>query len=375
MPTTTVDYDTLDKAKNAFIAAAKSTLTFAEKFGFVPRDGLGASANLFALNLKPFLTRKDASLYMSLVPEGLGTADDTRPEDLTSDELKRFWFNIGIKTVAVMTNDVATSGLQTILIGLYLPSSTPETVFTPEFMRGFLDGVVQGCLEVGCVYLSGETPQLKTKIVPNRLDIAGAAFGVLTAGNAPVDSSALQVGDKIVFVESSGPHENGFTTLRELADRLPQGYRTKMSDGKEFWEGMNAPSKLYTPLIQEILRSGVRPTNIENITGHGWQKLMRPKQPFSYLIQKTLPVPPVFKLAEQSANLSPAEMIKIFNYGAGLALFARSESDAECMLAIASKLKLKAIVAGKVEKSTAREVIVEPFNAKLEGEKFLLKKG
>ncbi len=232
-----------------------------------------------------------------------------------------------------------------------------------------------GCKTVGCVYISGETPQLKTKIVPDRLDIAGAAFGILANGFKPIDSNDLRAGDRIVLVESSGPHENGFTSLREIASRLPQGYRTKMSDGKEFWEGMNAGSKLYTPLIQDILAAGIAPTNLENITGHGWQKLMRPKQNFRYRIQRALPVLPVFDLAQKGAGLTAEEMLRIFNYGAGLAVFVRTEDEARKVVELAARQSLNAVVAGTVEECSHREVVAEPFNVTLTGDEFLLKKG
>jgi phosphoribosylformylglycinamidine cyclo-ligase len=230
------------------------------------------------------------------------------------------------------------------------------------------------------VYLSGETPQLKTKIVPDRLDIAGAAFGLLPSGLRPVDSAELRAGDWIVMVESSGPHENGFTTLREIASKLPQGYRTKMRDGREFWQCMNAPSKLYTPLIQAVMRAGIHPTNLENITGHGWQKLMRPKQPLCYRIINPLPLLPVFELAQSGAGISDAELYKIFNCGAGLAIFVRSESEAHRVVEIAAAHKLHAQVSGRVENAPertphSRSVVIEPLGVTLSGEEFLLSKG
>ena len=370
-----VDYNVLDRAKGAFIEASKRTLRFAEKFGFVPDERLGASANVFALDLKPFLKLNSESLYVTLLPEGLGTADDARPEDLSHDELLKFWFNIGIKTVSVMTNDAASSGMQPILLGLYLPSSTPERVFTPEFMSGFLDGFVEGCRQVGCVYFSGETPELRTKIIADRLDIAGALFGVVPPGVAPVDSSKISAGDQIVFIASSGPHENGFTPLRAIAEKLPQGYRTKMSDGKMFWEGMNAPSVLYTPLIQKLLLGGVNLTNVENITGHGWQKIMRPSKALRYRIKNTLPPQPVFTMARDAKGVKDGDMVSIFNYGVGMAVFVRSVDEASRVVDIAKSIGYSAIHAGVVEASESRSVVVEPYNIELKGEDFSLSKG
>src|SRR3989338_8045082 len=110
-----VNYNILDQAKNAFIAASQKTVSFAKQYGFIPKSGFGASANVFTLNLKPFLQKKAQEVYITLLPEGLGTSDDARPSDLNPKEAEKFWHNIGLKTVAVMTNDAASSGMQTIL--------------------------------------------------------------------------------------------------------------------------------------------------------------------------------------------------------------------------------------------------------------------
>ncbi|MFH0820428.1 MAG: AIR synthase related protein [Candidatus Peregrinibacteria bacterium] len=368
-----VNYSSLDQAKNAFIAASKKTVRFAAKFGFMPPSGFGASANVFNLDLRPFVKAGAQHLHITLLPEGLGTSDDARPDDLSDSELTRFWHNIGLKTVAVMTNDAASTGMQTVLISLYLPSSTPELVFNKTFMKGFLDGFVKGCRTVGCVYFSGETPQLKTKIYPGRLDIAGALFGLMPAGMPPLDGQNLGAGDRIVFIQSSGPHDNGFTSLRELAEQLPQGYHMRLADGREYWQAINEPTILYTPLIQSLLRAGVRPTNVEPISGHGWQKLMRSKKPLRYVIHKVLPVPEVFKFVQEHTGASREEMIKIFNYGVGLAVFTKNDHDARQVVQIARKLKLNAVVAGEVKKSAKREVVVEPWQITLSGESFKLK--
>lgn len=369
-----VDYNVLDRAKNSFIQASRQTLGFASSFGFVPSAALGASANVFELDLKPFLKAGAESLHITLLPEGLGTADDARPDDLTSEESKRFWYNIGIKTVSVLTNDAASAGMQTILIGLYMPSSQPEIVFNDQFMDGFLSGFVDGCKTVKCVYFSGETPQLKNKIYPDKLDIAGALFGIIPPGKKAINSSNLKVGDSIVLVESSGPHENGFTTFRALAPQLSNGYRTDIGNGQQFWEAINAPSKLYTPLIQKLLTEGIYPSNVENITGHGWQKIMRPSAPLEYCIETMLPVTPIFSFVERSLGMTPQEMVSVFNYGAGMAIFLSSEDDALRTVAVAEALGLRSVVAGVVKDCAQRQVNVKPLGVTISGEGFTLAK-
>ncbi len=369
-----VDYDVLDSAKNAFISASKRTMRFAEKYGFIPDGRFGASANVFCLDLKPFLASGAENLFITLLPEGLGTADDARPSDLSEEELRRFWYNIGIKTVAVQTNDAASSGMQPILISLYLPSARPELVFDRAFMSGFLDGFVDGCKTVGCVYFSGETPQLKNKLIEDKLDIAGALFGLVPPGREPIDGSRLAAGQQIVFVESSGPHENGFTSLRELATRLPQGYRTRLSDGREYWEAINAGSKLYTPFVQAILAAGLEPSIIEPVSGHGWQKLMRSHKSLRYVIEDMLPVPEVFKFVEEQSGTTPAEMIKIFNYGVGMAIVIEGTEKASQIVKIAHSCGLLAKHVGYTETAASREVVVHELGATLSSENFTLEK-
>lgn len=373
-PIQTVDYDVLDRAKQKFIEAGRRTTSFASGYGFMPGERFGASANVFSLDLKPFLAAGADRLHITLLPEGLGTADDTRPDDLTQQEATRFWYNIGIKSVAVMTNDAASSGMQTILISLYLPSSTPELVFDESFLSGFLDGFVDACREVGCVYFSGETPQLKTKMVPGRVDVAGALFGLLPPGVPPLSGEGLKAGHRIVLVESSGPHENGFTSLRGFAARLEGGYRTKLPSGVEYWQAINAPSKLYTPFVQEVLRSGIRPAAIENITGHGWQKIMRSSLPLRYVIEEMLPVPEVFGFIESALGVKPLEMLQIFNYGAGMAVFVEDESAAAGVVAAAARCGLAAKLAGRIEAAARREVVIEPLSERLSSESFLLQR-
>lgn len=397
-----VNYDVLDAAKRAFIEAGERTREFAKDFGYIPASGFGSSANVFSLDLKPFFKAGAQELHMTLLPEGLGTSDDARPglDDgqaaLSDHEAEKFWFNIGVKTVAVMTNDAAASGMQAVLISLYLPSSTPELVFNPIFMKGFLDGFVEGCRQVGCVYFSGETPQLKGKIVEGKLDIAGALFGLVPAGKKPIDGSELTAGDTIVFVESSGPHDNGFTTLRALAEKLPDGYRTKIGDGMstqandgnpdgdidndglEYWEAINAPTILYTRFVQDLMRADVSVTNLEPITGHGWMKIMRSKKKLRYIIDTMLPVPAIFEFVEQKSGMSKRDMLKVFNYGVGLAVFVKSAEDAARVISVAEVNGLKACVAGKVEDASVtggtgkRAVLVKPLDVTLSEEEFSL---
>ena len=243
-----------------------------------------------------------------------------------------------------------------------------------SFLEGFGSGVVEACKQVGCIYLSGETPQLKSKMIPGKLDIAGAVVALALPGIAPVTATELKAGDSIVFLASSGPHENGFTPLRKLAETLKDGYRTTLADGTQFWRAINAASCLYTPVVRKVLEAGILPSGLENITGHGWQKVMRSKLPLRYRITDPLPVPEIFKFVQEQLGITTKEMLEIFNYGAGFAVFCRSQEDAEKVVAIAKEHEYQAAVVGHIEEAERREVVVEPWDVTLFDEEFALGK-
>lgn len=405
---TQVNYSALDEVKRRCIEAGKQTLSFAGDLGGVLSNALGASSNLFAIDIGRFAAMGLDKLLVTLLPEGLGTADDARPEDLSEDEQVEFWHNIAFKTVSTLTNDAVTSGAQTLLLSLYLPSGDPERVFTGAFCDGFLSGIVEACREVGCVYFSGETPQLRSKIFPDRLDIAGAVFGMIPPGGRAVDGAQLGAGDSMVFLASSGPHENGFTPLRALAEKLPQGYRTELSDearssaelgpvgddaaavggvrqcyaaqqhsaGKrlQYWQGINAASVLYTPVVQRFLKEGLSVTNIENITGHGWQKIMRSGKPLRYVISNKVELPPIFKFIQHHSGSSLEEMLRVFNCGVGMVVFLRNREDVARALELASQHGVRAWYGGRVEAAAEREVFLKEEGISLKGADFALVK-
>jgi phosphoribosylformylglycinamidine cyclo-ligase len=340
----------------------------------VPDSALGASANVFNLSLAGWLAQGGGGLQVSLVSEGLGTADDARPSDLTESETYEFWFNIGIKAISCLTNDIATVGMRPLLVSQYLPSSTPETIFSDALLSGFLDGFVDGCRQVGCVYISGETPQLKTKIVADRLDVAGAVFGVVPPGCEAISGRLLGPDKPIVFFASSGPHENGFTPLRAFAERLPDGYRTRLPDGTQLWRAMNAPSVLYSPLVQGLLKEGISPISMENISGHGWQKIMRSGRPLRYRIQEMLPVHPLFQFYADQMRIPLTELLTVFNCGVGFMVVVPDLPCAERAVAIASQHGVLAKVVGYTEVAESRQVEVVPLHCTLGSEGFILAK-
>jgi phosphoribosylformylglycinamidine cyclo-ligase len=171
----------------------------------------------------------------------------------------------------------------------------------------------------------------------------------------------IQHDDAIVIFESSGIHANGLTLAREIAAKLPEGYMTKLSDGRTYGETLLDPTHIYVPAIEDCLDNGVRIRYAVNITGHGWRKLMRAPQPFAYVIDK-LPKPlPIFDFIQENGPVDNREAYGNLNMGAGFAIYVPIEDVPKVFDTIlVHKHPFTAFLAGHVEKSDTKKVVIEP---------------
>jgi phosphoribosylformylglycinamidine cyclo-ligase len=147
---------------------------------------------------------------------------------------------------------------------------------------------------------------------------------------------------------------------RKLIERLPQGYATRIDDGRVFGEALLDPTMLYVPVTEALFDAGIIPHYIVNITGHGWRKIMRHAGSFTYRIHTVPPVPPVLSFLSREASLDAREAYGSLNMGAGFALFLPRE-QADAAVAIARSVGVTAWVAGAVE-TGPRRVVIEPLS-------------
>ena len=158
---------------------------------------------------------------------------------------------------------------------------------------------------------------------------------------------------------------------RKVADNLPKGYATKIPDGTMYGEALLVPTILYSRLIQKLLDSGVDIHYMSNITGHGWKKIMRHPDTFTYRMKEIPPVPPVLDFIVEKGPVELTEAYSTFNMGAGFAVYV-PEDDVKKTISISKRMKIKAYAAGTVEKGP-KQVIIEPLDIVYKGENFKLR--
>ena len=353
-----IDYGVLDAAKRLALSEAIATSPQIEVHGGRALDASrGQSAFVFEFG----------GLRLALVVEGLGTKAMLARQyhDATGED--RFGA-MAYDTVAAIVNDLCSVGALPLVVNAYFSTGDAEWLEGGPQFDSLVRGWRRACEDAGATWGGGESPALPGLVAPNDVELAGSAVGVVP-GEALL-GDALEPGDEIVLVQSSGLHANGASLARMLVDRHPDGVNVRMSDGSSFVEAVLTPSFLYANLVRRLLAAGLPLSYCSHITGHGFLKVMRPLRPLTYRLHSLPPVPPVLQFMADELDMDPRAAYTTLNMGAGYAVYTRPGS-ADRVVEIAREAGLDALVAGAVEEGP-RRVVIEPIDVTLEGDEMVL---
>lgn len=350
---TGVNYNAIDPIKRSSQIKAKETSSNLAKFG-TPEvsESRGESAFVW----------EEGDCYKAFVIEGLGT------KNLVADEVRKFtgkthYDSIAQDTVAMIVNDLIVVGTQPMVINAYFASGSSEWFEDKQRSKDLIEGWAKTCNMAGATWGGGETPVLKGIINPENIDLAGSCVGIIKPKERLTLGDKLKKGDIILLIESSGIHANGLSLARTIAEKLPEGYSTKLSDGSTFGETLLQPTYLYVQLVKDLQNAGIEIHYMVNITGHGWKKLMRANQEFSYVINEVPSPQPIFNFIQEHSGNSDEQMYATFNMGAGFAIFLPAD-QVEKAQEIALKNNLKSWNAGVVEEGK-KQIFIKPKNITL----------
>lgn len=348
---TGVDYGAMDPFKKSAQLNARKTSSNLQRLGMsVVEESRGESAFVW--------DRGDH--YAAFVIEGLGT------KNLVADETRKitgetYYDQVAQDALAMIINDLIVVGADPEVVNDYIGSGSSDWFTDLERAEDLLVGWRKACDLAGVAWGGGESPTLKGIIAPTTGEILGAATGIIKPKERLTLGDKLTSGDRILLVESTGIHANGLTLARSIADQLPLGYATELSDGSTYGEALLKPTHIYAALVRDLFEQGIDIHYMVNVTGHGWRKLMRATQSFSYVVEN-IPTPqPVFDFIQKQSGNSDEEMYGNFNMGAGFAIFL-PQADIEKAKKIARLSHgMDALDAGAVEEGQ-KQVIIKPKN-------------
>ncbi|HYH54048.1 MAG TPA: phosphoribosylformylglycinamidine cyclo-ligase [Solirubrobacterales bacterium] len=256
----------------------------------------------------------DERLGIALSTDGVGT------KLMIAEELGRF-DTIGIDCVAMNVNDVICVGAEPLAMLDYIAIEKADPAVCEEIGVGLARGAEQAGIEIP----GGELAQLGQMV--HGVDVSGACFGTV-ALNAIIDGSAVEPGDVVIGLPSTGLHSNGYTLARSALAAIP------LDDdrlGRPLGEVLLAPTEIYVKPVVELLRSAVDVRGLAHITSGGTANLLRLAAEVAYEIDDPLPVPPIFELIQEHGAVAEEEMREVFNIGCGFCVVVPARDEAAAL--------------------------------------------
>jgi phosphoribosylformylglycinamidine cyclo-ligase len=255
----------------------------------------------------------------------IGT-DSAGSKVIVAEQTGRF-DTIGIDCVAMNVNDVICIGAEPIALVDYLAVEQSD----PEMLGAIAAGLARGAQDAGVEVPGGELAVLPEVVrghpSPYGFDIVGTCFGTV-ALDAMVTGEARRPGDAVIGLPSSGIHSNGYTLARRALDPLGLDAKPPALEGRTVADALLEPTVIYVRAVLDLLRSGIPVHGLAHITGGGVLNLLRLPGEVGYELDAPLPVPGVFDLIAEQAEVPPEEMWEVFNMGCGFAAVVPAEHEA-----------------------------------------------
>src|SRR5919199_3878970 len=244
---------------------------------------------------------------LSSTIDGIGT------KVLVAKALGRY-ASLGADIVNHCANDVLATGATPLLFLDYVASGRLE----PENVAEIVRGAAETCRSLGVALVGGETAEMPGLYGESDFDVVGACVGVCERGEV-VTGEAVEAGNAVIGLPSSGLHTNGYTLARKVLENADLYYlETPENFNRTIGEVYLEPHRAY---VHEILtlRQSVEVRGMAHITGGGLPgNLPRALGGLgARLYPSTWAETRVFGFIRAVGGIAEEEMQGVFNLGVG----------------------------------------------------------
>ena len=226
---------------------------------------------------------------------------------------------IGQDLVAMCVNDVICCGAKPLYFLDYVSTKKIDAN-----VADIMVGILKGCEMSKMYLLGGETAEHYRQ---SNYDLAGFCTGIVEQSET-VDGSLIKEGDKIIGIESSGLHSNGYSLINDMLWRHKIFYK----DMPE----LLTPTTIYAELVEDLLNE-FPIVGMAHITGGGIPgNLPRcvPEGLTAHVDYNSWPLPKVFSTIQLAGEIPEDEMKRVFNLGIGYCLVVPPEVETDIQLRI-----------------------------------------
>ena len=236
------------------------------------------------------------------------------------------WTTIGQDLVAMCVNDVICCGAKPLYFLDYISIGKLDQDVLDQLMQGIL----KGCEISDMQLLGGETAEHPKPgppfASPWDIDLAGFCTGIVEEEDI-IDGCSIIPGDKVIGIESSGIHSNGYSLINEMLWRQKISYRNMPE--------LMTPTTIYAPLVVDLIKQ-FSILGMSHITGGGIPENLPRCLPEGLSVDvdyDSWERPELFKKIAEAGDIPEEEMRNVFNLGIGYCLVVPPDvtiDDIEC---------------------------------------------
>jgi phosphoribosylformylglycinamidine cyclo-ligase len=273
---------------------------------------------------EPGAVRLDLGHFANVVeigPDlGLAISTDGVGTKLLVAEMLEKYDTVGIDCVAMNVNDILCVGARPITMVDYIAVERVDGARLGAVADGLLRGAQQARISIA----GGELAQVAEMVRGIRpgsgFDIVGTAVGLVPLSRLII-GEAIEDGDVVIGLASTGIHSNGLTLARkalfDAAGYAPDRHIDEL--GRTIGEELLEPTRIYVQPILALLEAVTGVKALAHITGDGLLNLLRVESDIGFEIDDLLEPQPIFELIQQAGEVETAEMFHVFNMGIGFA--------------------------------------------------------
>jgi phosphoribosylformylglycinamidine cyclo-ligase len=252
------------------------------------------------------------------------------------------WRGIGHDIVNHCVNDILVQNARPLFFLDYIASSRLD----PQQVAEVVIGVADACKAAGCALLGGETAEMPGVYVEGAFDLAGTVVGLVSRGALLPVPNAMQAGDVLVGLPSSGPHTNGYSLIRRVVEG--RDLNTPIAEGVSLGDALLEPHRCYRAEIDRLQAAGVALRGMAHITGGGFVDnvpRILPDALAARVETNSWEWPPLFAQLVAWSGISHAEAFRVWNMGIGMVLVIPEETLARTLERVPEAVTLGTLVA------------------------------
>ena len=252
---------------------------------------------------------------------------------------------IGQDLVNHCVNDIAVCGAEPLFFLDYMAFGKLDPEVASEIVKGFSIA----CKNNGCALIGGETAEMPGLYQKGDYDLSGTIVGIVEKSKI-LKGDKITSGDVLIGIPSTGLHTNGYSLARKvLLEKYDLNEKVPPLN-KSLGEELLSVHRSYLSLIK-FMKTNLDVKGISHVTGGGIignTKRILPEGLKLKIDWEKWEVPPIFKLIQETGEISDEEMREVFNMGVGL-IFIVSKNDSQLALDLTAKQNERPFLIGKVE--------------------------